>query len=100
MLKQVCSFMLVGALVGCTATGELATNSEELDAGRTIGLAIGVAAAAYAIDSSGGGSSCPYAPALRDYQPGDNTWVCRRTDNGQYTYDCNCDGQSYVDNWQ
>jgi predicted small secreted protein len=100
-MKKLLSLALASLLTaGCTATGGFTTDVDEMDVGNTIGLAIGAAITAYAIDQAGsGGSSCPYAPALWDYQPGNSSWVCRRTDNGQYTYDCNCSGQAYVDNW-
>lgn len=42
------------------------------------------------------GSSNSYA---WDYQPGNNTWVCRNKRNGQYSNYYNCTGPK-IDHWQ
>ena len=34
-----------------------------------------------------------------DYQPGNNSWVCRNRRNGQYSYNYNCSGPK-IDHWQ
>ena len=99
------SILLAGLLAGtagCTSTGDFTTDLSEMDVGNTVGFAIGAAITAYAIDSAmdgGGGSYCPYEESKLDYLPGSDQWRCRSVSTGEFTDNCNCAGQAYIDNW-
>ena len=101
-LKKLFAYSLMAIfLSACSSSREFTTDTDEMDIGNTVGFIIGAAAIIYAASEGGGGGSyCNYEPSLRDYQPGNNQWVCRSINTGQYTEACNCDGQDYVDNWQ
>jgi len=102
-MKKILSIFLASSiLIGCSSTHEFTTDTEEMDIGNTVGLIVGIAAAAYLASQSGGGGGgyCDNEPSLRDYQPVNNQWVCRSIETGQYSNACNCAGQDYVDNWQ
>jgi hypothetical protein len=58
-----------------------------------IGVANGVGGNSYS-------NSYGYNSYAWDYQPGNNTWVCRNRSNGQYSLYSNCAGMARVDSWR
>lgn len=68
-------------------------------------LSVGAAAAVVIGVTSGVGgnsysNSYGYNSYAWDYQPGNNTWVCRNRSNGQYSLYSNCAGLAKVDSWR
>ena len=67
-------------------------------------LSIGAAAAVVIGVANGVGgnnysNSYGYNSYAWDYQPGNNSWVCRNRSNGQYSLYSNCAGLVRVDSW-
>ena len=67
-------------------------------------LSIGVAAAVVIGVANGVGgnnysNSYGYNSYAWDYQPGNDSWVCRNRSNGQYSLYSNCAGLVRIDSW-
>jgi len=97
MHKIIISLSLIFILISaCTEDGDIYDSKKhkksEFSAEKTIGLIIGAAiVGAAASEYSGGGSSgiIDYDHDW-DYQAGDNSWVCRGVQTGQYAELSNC----------
>ena len=67
-------------------------------------LSIGAAAAVVIGAANGVGgnnysNSYGYNSYAWDYQPGNDSWVCRNRSNGQYSLYSNCAGLVRIDSW-
>ena len=76
------------------ANNEFSVVNTVLSVGAAAAIVIGGKEVADSLSNSYTGNSYAW-----DYQPGNNTWVCRNRNNGQYANYSNCSGPK-VDNWQ
>ena len=75
------------------ANNEFSIVNTVLSIGAAVGIVYGGKEVADNLRNSYAGDSYAW-----DYQPGNDTWVCRNKNNGQYSYLYNCSGIK-IDNW-
>lgn len=109
-IKKIINFLLIIVFLSSCSTNQGFYNSSDPDhdefsivnsvlsigaaAAVVIGVANGVGGNNY---SSGYNSN--YNSYAWDFQPGNNSWVCRNRANGQYSLYSNCYGMARVDYW-
>lgn len=98
----ICLLVSVSLLGGCSTTGGMYKKDDpqngEFSIVNTIVTTAAVVGAILLLANSdgGGGGGVTYA---RDYQPGNNQWVCRNKANGEYADAAHCEGLPFVDAW-
>jgi len=100
------SLMIFSIMSSCTENGDIYDpkkhKKSEFSAEKTIGLIVGTAIVAVAVSEASAGDADAFAEGFAnssqtdtdhdwDYQPGNNTWVCRGVQTGQYADLDNCD---------
>ncbi len=91
--------------LGCSTSGGMYKKDDpengEFSLIKTIATTAAVvgAAAILANAAKGGGGGGGGPQYARDFQPGNNQWVCRNKSNGEYADESHCGGLSYVDGW-